>query len=65
MPAVPGFNPPLKALCVVPQGMEEGSEVLIEGRDLALVTGQPRNSGSFHRSEKRRRARADHTRRRT
>ena len=41
MPAVPGFNPPLKALCVVPQGMEEGSEVLIEGRDLALVTGQP------------------------
>ena len=41
MPAVPGFNPPLKALCVVPQGMEEGSDVLIEGRDLALVTGQP------------------------
>ncbi len=41
MPAVPGFNPPLKALCVVPQGMEEGTEVLIEGRDLALVTGQP------------------------
>ena len=23
MPAVPGFSPPLKALCVVPQGMEE------------------------------------------
>ena len=41
MPAVPGFTPPLKALCVVPQGMEEGSEVLIEGQDLALVTGQP------------------------
>ena len=41
MPAVPGFTPPLKALCVVPQGMEEGAEVLIEGRDLALVTGQP------------------------
>ena len=41
MPAVPGFSPPLKALCVVPQGMEEGSEVLIEGRDSALVTGQP------------------------
>ena len=41
MPAVPGFRPPLKALCVVPQGMEEGSEVLIEGRDFALVTGQP------------------------
>jgi hypothetical protein len=41
MPAVPGFTPPLKALCVVPQGMEEGAEVLIEGRDLALVIGQP------------------------
>jgi hypothetical protein len=40
MPAVPGFSPPLKALCVVPQGMEEGSEALIEGRELALVTGQ-------------------------
>src|SRR6185437_2252266 len=24
MPAVPGFKPPLKALCVVPQGMQEG-----------------------------------------
>jgi hypothetical protein len=40
MPAVPGFSPPLKALCVVPQGMEEGTEVLIEGQDLALLTGQ-------------------------
>jgi len=40
-PAVPGFTPPLKALCVVPQGIEEGAEVLIEGRDLALVTGEP------------------------
>ncbi|MBF0095406.1 MAG: Hsp70 family protein, partial [Alphaproteobacteria bacterium] len=41
MPAVPGFSPPLKALCVVPQGMEEGTGILIEGRDLALITGQP------------------------
>jgi hypothetical protein len=39
--AVPGFTPPLKALCVVPQGMEEGTEATIQGRDLALVTGQP------------------------
>jgi hypothetical protein len=38
---VPGFTPPLKALCVVPQGMEEGSEILIEAGDLALVVGQP------------------------
>jgi molecular chaperone DnaK (HSP70) len=41
MPAVPGFKPPVKALCVVPQGMEEGSELLIAGREFGLVTGQP------------------------
>jgi Hsp70 protein len=41
MPAVPGFKPPVKALCVVPQGMEEGSELLIEGQEFGLVTGQP------------------------
>ncbi len=41
MPAVPGFKPPVKALCVVPQGMEEGSDCLIEGRDLGLMTGKP------------------------
>ena len=41
MPAVPGFTPPVKALCVVPQGMEEGSDLLIEGQTFGLVTGQP------------------------
>jgi molecular chaperone DnaK (HSP70) len=41
MPAVPGFKPPIKALCVVPQGMQEGSELLIGGRDFGLLTGQP------------------------
>jgi hypothetical protein len=41
MPAVPGFRPPIKALCVVPQGMQEGSELLIEGRDFGLLTGHP------------------------
>ncbi len=40
MPAVPGFRPPVKALCVVPQGMQEGTEMLIEGRTFGLVTGQ-------------------------
>ena len=40
MPAVPGFRPPVKALCVVPQGMEEGTELLIEGREFGLMTGQ-------------------------
>ncbi|HYZ31959.1 MAG TPA: Hsp70 family protein [Crenalkalicoccus sp.] len=40
MPAVPGFRPPVKALCVVPQGMQEGTELLIEGRTFGLVTGE-------------------------
>jgi molecular chaperone DnaK (HSP70) len=41
MPAIPGFKPPIKALCVVPQGMEEGSELLIDEREFGLITGQP------------------------
>lgn len=41
MPAVPGFRPKVKALCVVPQGTEEGSELLVEGQEFGLVTGEP------------------------
>ena len=40
MPAIPGFRPPARALCVVPQGMQEGTELLIEGRTFGLMTGQ-------------------------
>ena len=40
MPAIPGYKPPAKALCVVPQGMQEGTELLIEGREFGLVTGR-------------------------
>jgi molecular chaperone DnaK (HSP70) len=40
MPAIPGFYMPTKALCVVPQGMQEGSELLIEGQTFGLMTGQ-------------------------
>jgi hypothetical protein len=40
MPSVPGFAAPLKALAVVPFGMEEGSEVTIPGREFGLVVGQ-------------------------
>jgi len=40
-PAIPGFKPPIKALCVVPQGMEEGSELLIDERVFGLITGLP------------------------
>jgi hypothetical protein len=41
MPAVPGMRPPLKALCVVPFGMEEGTEVEIPGQEFGLVVGEP------------------------
>jgi hypothetical protein len=40
MPAIPGFRPPVKALCVVPQGMQEGTELLIEDQTFGLMTGQ-------------------------
>jgi hypothetical protein len=41
MPAVPGMRPPMKALCVVPFGMEEGTEAEVPGQELALVVGAP------------------------
>jgi hypothetical protein len=41
MPAVPGMEAPLKALCVVPFGMEEGTEATITGREFGLVVGEP------------------------
>jgi molecular chaperone DnaK (HSP70) len=41
MPAVPGVPTPLKALCVVPFGMEEGTEADIRQREFGLVVGEP------------------------
>jgi Hsp70 protein len=41
MPAVPGMEAPLKALCVVPFGMEEGTEAMIPHREFGLVVGEP------------------------
>ncbi len=40
MPAVPGMAAPLKALCVVPFGMEEGTEAQIPEREFGLVVGE-------------------------
>lgn len=40
MPAVPGMPTPLKALCVVPFGMEEGTETDIPGQEFGLVVGE-------------------------
>ncbi len=41
MPAVPGLPAPIKALCVAPFGMEEGTSAHLEGREFALVVGAP------------------------
>ncbi len=41
MPAVPGMAAPLKALCVVPFGMEEGTEAQVPDREFGLMVGEP------------------------
>jgi hypothetical protein len=41
MPSVPGLEAPMKALCVVPFGMEEGTRGEIPGREFGLVVGEP------------------------
>ena len=41
MPAVPGMPAPLKALCVVPFGMEEGNSASIAPLEFALTVGEP------------------------
>jgi len=41
LPAVPGSPPPLKSLCVVPFGMEEGTETDVPGQEFGLIVGEP------------------------
>jgi hypothetical protein len=41
LPAVPGAPPPLKALCVVPFGMEEGTEADLPQQEFGLIVGAP------------------------
>jgi hypothetical protein len=39
--AIPGAPRPLHALCVVPRGMEEGSEADVKAGEIGLVVGEP------------------------
>lgn len=39
-PAIPGFTPPLQALCVAPFGMEEGTSVMLSSTHLDLIVGE-------------------------
>ena len=41
LPAIPGAPPPLKALCVAPFGMEEGTETDLPTQEFGLVVGEP------------------------
>jgi len=41
VPAVPGLEPPISALCVAPFGMEEGSDADLPPHELAVVVGEP------------------------
>ncbi len=41
MPALPGLEPPVSALCVAPFGMEEGSQAELPAQELFVVVGEP------------------------
>ncbi|MFO0762742.1 MAG: Hsp70 family protein [Byssovorax sp.] len=41
MPAVPGIEPPITALCLAPFGMEEGTAAKLPPFELGVVVGEP------------------------
>ena len=41
MPAIPGMEPPIQALCLAPFGLEEGSEAALADQAFGLVVGEP------------------------
>lgn len=49
-PAVPGVVPPLRAICIAPFGMEEGSEEQLIGKQFALVLGENATFRFFSRA---------------
>jgi hypothetical protein len=51
--AVPGAPRPLRALCVVPYGMEEGTEIDVPGNEIGLVVGEPAHFRFFSSSTRR------------
>ena len=53
MPAVPGMEPPVQALCIAPFGMEEGTNAELPALELGLVVGEPVNFRFFASSVRR------------
>ncbi len=41
MPAVPGMEPPVQALCIAPFGLEEGTQAELPPQEFGLVVGEP------------------------
>jgi len=53
MPAVPGMEPPVRALCVAPFGMEEGTQADVPPMEFGLVVGEPTRFRFFASSTRR------------
>jgi len=53
MPAVPGLEPPVRALCVAPFGMEEGTQADVPPQEFGLVIGEPTRFRFFSSSVRR------------
>ena len=53
MPAVPGLEPPVLALCVAPFGMEEGTQADVGSQELYVVVGEPVSFRFFGSSTRR------------
>jgi molecular chaperone DnaK (HSP70) len=53
MLAVPGYSPPVKALCVAPFGMEEGTQADVPPQEFGLVVGEPTRFRFFSSSTRR------------
>lgn len=51
--AVPGYTPPVKALCVAPFGMEEGTQADVPPQEFGLVVGEPTRFRFFSSSTRR------------
>jgi molecular chaperone DnaK (HSP70) len=53
MPAVPGIPPPVRAVCLAPMGMEEGTTADLPGDEIGLVVGEPVEFRLFSSSTRR------------
>ena len=53
MPAIPGVEPPIQALCIAPFGMEEGVEAELQTQEFGLVVGEAMHLRFFGSSVRR------------